>query len=144
MGDVYRAPDTRLERDVAIKVLPPASTAACERLARFEREARMVAALNHPHIAAIYGVEESEGVRGLVLELVEGDTLAERLARVSTSASPGLPLAEALEYARQSRHAGRASTTAQTSSASEQCCTSCSPDGAPSMGPRLQSSSARC
>jgi len=105
MGDVYRARDTRLERDVAIKVLPTAFIAAPERLARFEREARMVAALNHPHIAAIYGVEESEGVRGLVLELVEGDTLAERLARASTSASPGLPLGEALEYARQIAHA---------------------------------------
>jgi len=101
MGDVYRARDTRLERDVAIKVLPMAFTTAPERLARFEREARMVAALNHPHIATIYGVEESEGVRALVLELVEGDTLGERLARASASGSPGLPLSEALEYARQ-------------------------------------------
>ena len=101
MGDVYRAHDTRLGRDVAIKVLPPAFTSDPDRLARFEREARMVAALNHPHIAAIHGVEESGGVRGLVLELVEGDTLAERLARSSTTASRGLPLAETLDYARQ-------------------------------------------
>ena len=101
MGDVYRAHDTRLGRDVAIKVLPPALTSDPDRLARFEREARMVAALNHPHIAAIHGVEESEGVRGLVLELVEGDTLADRLARPATSAPAGLPLREALDYARQ-------------------------------------------
>jgi Tol biopolymer transport system component len=101
MGEVYRARDTRLERDVAVKVLPAAIIAGPERLARFEREARIVAALNHPHIAAIYGVEERDGVQGLVLELVEGDTLSERLSRVSRAASPGLPVGDALEYARQ-------------------------------------------
>ena len=95
MGDVYRAHDTRLGRDVAIKVLPRAFTADPDRLARFEREARVVAALSHPNIAAIHGVEESAGVLGLVLELVEGPTLAERLAR-----GP-LPIAEALSIARQ-------------------------------------------
>jgi len=100
MGEVYRAHDTRLGRDVAIKVLSNAFTADPDRLARFEREARIVAALNHPHIASIYGIEESEGIKGLVLELVEGETLAERLARSSSSA-PGLPVAEALEGARQ-------------------------------------------
>ena len=83
------------------KVLPAAIVAGPDRLARFEREARIVAALNHPHIAAIYGVEERDGVQGLVLELVEGDTLSERLSRVSRTASPGLPVGEALEYARQ-------------------------------------------
>ena len=80
MGEVYRARDTKLGRDVAIKILPPAFTADPDRLARFEREARMLAALNHPHIGAIYGVEESDGVRALVLELVEGETLADKLA----------------------------------------------------------------
>src|SRR5262245_19176779 len=101
MGDVYRARDTRLERDVAIKVLPAAFTLAPDRLARFEREARIVAQLNHPHIAAIYGIEGSEGMRALVLELVEGDTLAERLAGTSTLESAGLPPREAVEYALQ-------------------------------------------
>ena len=77
MGEVYRARDTTLGRDVAIKVLPQAFTTDPDRLARFEREARMLAALNHPHICAIYGVEEADGIRALVLELVEGETLAE-------------------------------------------------------------------
>jgi Tol biopolymer transport system component len=95
MGEVYRARDTTLGRDVAIKVLPPLFTSDLERLARFEREARMLAALNHPHIGAIYGVEDADGVRGLVLELVEGPTLADRL-----TAGP-LPIIEALTIARQ-------------------------------------------
>jgi serine/threonine protein kinase len=89
MGEVYRAHDTRLGRDVAIKVLPRAFTDDHERLANFEREARIVASLNHPHIAAIHGVEESGGIRGLVLELVEGETLADRLAHSGRSARPG-------------------------------------------------------
>src|SRR6267143_1791601 len=79
MGDVYRAHDTKLGRDVAIKILPKAFIANADRRARFEREARLLASLNHPHIGAIYGVEEREGVHGLVLELIEGETLAERL-----------------------------------------------------------------
>ena len=94
MGEVYRARDTRLGRDVAIKVLPGAFTSDPDRLARFEREARTLAALNHPHIAAIYGIEEATGVRALVLELVEGDTLADRIAR-------GLKVSDALAIARQ-------------------------------------------
>ena len=81
MGEVYRARDTKLGRDVALKVLPTAFTADADRLARFEREARMLAALNHPHIAAIYGIEDATEVCALVLELAEGDTLADRLAR---------------------------------------------------------------
>src|SRR6266540_6057661 len=80
MGEVYRARDTRLQRDVALKILPEAFASDPERLARFEREAQMLAALNHPHIAAIHGVEESGGVRALVLELVDGETLADRIA----------------------------------------------------------------
>jgi serine/threonine-protein kinase len=95
MGEVYRARDTRLGRDVAIKVLPQAFATDADRLARFEREARVLASLDHPHIGTILGVEESGGVRALVLGLVEGDTLAERILRAP------IPLAEALEYARQ-------------------------------------------
>jgi serine/threonine protein kinase/Tol biopolymer transport system component len=95
MGQVYRARDSKLGRDVAIKVLPPLFTADPERLARFEREARVLATLNHPHIGAIYGVEENKGGRALVLELVDGSTLAERLA------SGPLPIREALTVARQ-------------------------------------------
>jgi len=74
-GEVYCARDTKLGRDVAIKILPDIFISDRERLARFEREARMLASLNHPHIAAIYGVEDADGVRALVLELVEGETL---------------------------------------------------------------------
>ena len=95
MGEVYRAQDTTLEREVAIKVLPAAFTHDPERLARFEREAKLLASLNHPNIAAIHGLEESDGIRFLVLELVEGETLAERVAK-----GP-LPVQEALEVCRQ-------------------------------------------
>ncbi len=95
MGKVYRAHDTKLGRDVAIKVVADVFLSDPERLARFEREARVLATLNHPHIGAIYGLEEADGVRGLVLELVEGATLAERLAL-----GP-LPIHEALTVARQ-------------------------------------------
>src|SRR2546428_4045852 len=95
MGEVYRAKDTKLHRDVAIKVLPDLFAKDPERLARFEREAHVLAALNHPHIAAIYGLEEANGSQFLILELVEGETLAERL-----KAGP-LPLTETLTIARQ-------------------------------------------
>src|SRR5690242_15779504 len=79
MGEVYRARDSRLGRNVALKVLPAAFANDAERMARFEREAQMLAALNHPNIAAIHGVEESGHVRALVMELVEGPTLADRI-----------------------------------------------------------------
>ena len=95
MGDVFRARDTTLGRDVAIKILPDVFTADANRRARFEREARLLAALNHPHIGAIYGFEQREGIQGLVLELVEGHTLAERLRE-----GP-LPVREAMAIARQ-------------------------------------------
>jgi serine/threonine protein kinase len=75
MGEVYRAKDTKLDREVAIKVLPATLAQDPERLARFEREAKVLASLNHPNIAQIYGVEESNGVRALVMELVPGETL---------------------------------------------------------------------
>ena len=81
MGEVYRARDTKLGRDVAIKILPRLFTSDPDRLARFEREARVLASLNHPHIGAIYGLEDADGVRALVLELVDGETLADRIAR---------------------------------------------------------------
>src|SRR4051794_19141722 len=81
MGEVYRARDTKLNRDVALKVLPDAFTLDPDRLARFKREAQMLASLNHPHIGAIYGLEDSSEIHALVLELVEGDTLADRIAR---------------------------------------------------------------
>jgi serine/threonine protein kinase len=95
MGEVYRARDTRLKRDVAVKVLPESFSSDPERLARFAREAEMLAALNHPNIAAIYGVEETGGTPALVMELIEGETLAERVARAP------LPIDEALPIARQ-------------------------------------------
>jgi serine/threonine-protein kinase len=95
MGEVYRATDTQLGRQVAIKMLPLAFAADPDRVPRFRRESKVLAALNHPHIAAIYGAEVSDGNLALVLELVEGPTLAERLAR-----GP-LPVDEALALARQ-------------------------------------------
>ena len=75
MGEVYQARDTKLDRDVALKVLPEAFTSDPDRLARFEREAKVLASLNHPNIGSIYGLEEADGVKALVLELVEGPTL---------------------------------------------------------------------
>jgi len=95
MGVVYRAEDTKLKRTVALKCLPHAFAADPERLARFEREARILASLNHPNVAAIHGLEESAGRRFLVLELVEGETLAQRVAK-----GP-LPVQEALDVCRQ-------------------------------------------
>src|SRR5438093_12993610 len=79
MGEVYRAHDTKLNRDVALKILPPEFTHDPDRVARFRREAQVLASLNHAHIAAIYGLDESNGTQFLVLELVEGPTLADRI-----------------------------------------------------------------
>ena len=102
MGEVYRARDTKLERDVAMKFLPRAFMSDPERLARFEREARMLAALNHPNIGAIYGLERADGIQFLVLELVDGETLAEKLDTARrASRGHGLPLGDALHIARQ-------------------------------------------
>lgn len=95
MGEVYRAQDTRLCRDVALKVLPELFARDVERMARFEREAKVLASLNHPNIASIYGLEESNGFRALVMELVEGPTFSERIRQ-----GP-LPLEEALAFAKQ-------------------------------------------
>jgi serine/threonine protein kinase len=96
MGEVYRARDTKLGREVAIKVLPDGFAYDAERMARFEREAQVLASLNHPNIATIHGLEESNGVRALVMELVEGPTLADRIAQQGP-----LPLDEALSLAKQ-------------------------------------------
>jgi serine/threonine-protein kinase len=95
MGEVYRARDTRLKREVAIKILPESVASDPERLARSQREAEVLASLNHPHIAAIYGLEESGETRALVMELVDGETLADRIGR-----GP-IPLDEALPFAKQ-------------------------------------------
>jgi Tol biopolymer transport system component len=103
MGEVYRAHDAKLGRDVAIKILPSAFTSDPDRLARFEREARMLAAVNHANICAIYGFEEAHSVRFLILELVEGDTLAHELAHASNGhvKDAGLPLGRVWDIARQ-------------------------------------------
>src|SRR5438128_4057193 len=95
MGEVYRARDSKLNRDVALKILPEAVAIDSERIARFRREAQVLASLNHPHIAAIYGFEDSGSVHALVLELVEGPTLADRIRQ-----GP-IPIDEALSIARQ-------------------------------------------
>src|SRR5262245_47211474 len=100
MGEVYRGRDTRLNRDVAIKVLPTAFILDTDRLARFKREAQVLASLNHPHIAAIYGLEEVDGVRALVMELVEGDTLRCPQPR-ATALAYAKQIADALEYAHE-------------------------------------------
>src|SRR5262249_31050196 len=115
MGEVYRALDTKLNRDVAIKILPPAFANDPDRLARFKREAQVFASLNHPNIATIYCFEDSASVHALVLELVDGPTLADRLLGVAfgfrrtspenptkvESHSRALPIAEAMAIARQ-------------------------------------------
>src|SRR5262245_57612875 len=105
MGEVYRATDTRLKRQVAIKLLPADLASDASRLARFQREAEVLASLNHPHIAAIYGVEESQGTTALVMELVEGPTLADRIERgaipVDESLAIARQIAEALEAAHE-------------------------------------------
>ncbi|MEQ1758182.1 MAG: protein kinase [Vicinamibacterales bacterium] len=102
MGEVYRATDTNLKRQVAIKVLPASVAGDTERLARFQREAEVLAALNHPHIAAIYGLEKTPEFTALVMELVEGDDLSQLIARRAGPTGPaGLPLDEALPIAKQ-------------------------------------------
>src|SRR6476646_841568 len=95
MGEVYRARDTKLKRDVAIKILPEEFSRDADRVSRFQREAEVLASLNHPNIAAIHDLEETNGTRYLVLELVEGETLAERITRVP------IPIGEALDIAKQ-------------------------------------------
>jgi eukaryotic-like serine/threonine-protein kinase len=113
MGDVYRARDTRLGRDVAVKVLPAAMAGDPDRQARFEREARVVASLSHPHICAIYDVGRQDAgdasIEFLVMELLEGETLAERLARRSGRSAPGAGAAAATPRPRRGSSSGTAS-----------------------------------
>src|SRR5262245_53035030 len=104
MGEVYRARDTKLDRAVAIKILPEAFAADTERIARFEREAKTLASLNHVNIAHIHGLEESNGVRALVMELVEGEDLAQRIARGAIPADEALPIAKQIADALEAAH----------------------------------------
>ena len=104
MGQVYQATDTKLSRQVALKILPEAFATDPDRLARFQREAQVLASLNHPGIAAIYGIEEAEGTRALVLELVEGATLADRITQGPIPADQALPIAKQIAEALEAAH----------------------------------------
>src|SRR5262245_34064162 len=104
MGEVYRGRDTKLNRDVALKVLPEAFALDPERLARFRREAQVLASLNHTNIAAIHGFEESDGVQALVLEYVDGPTLADRIAQGLIPLDEALPIARQIAEALASAH----------------------------------------
>ena len=104
MGEVYRAKDLRLNRYVALKVLPRAVASSSERVARFEREAQLLAALNHPNIASIYGVEQSGDTAALVLELVEGRTLADQIAKGPIPLDEALPIAKQIADALEAAH----------------------------------------
>src|SRR2546423_3051554 len=104
MGEVYRALDTKLDRDVAIKILPAGFTTDPERMARFEREAKTLASLNHPNIAAIYAVEKSAGIHALVMELVEGEDLSQRIARGAIPLDEALPIAKQIAEALEAAH----------------------------------------
>jgi eukaryotic-like serine/threonine-protein kinase len=104
MGEVYRARDSRLKREVALKALPDEFSKDVDRLSRFQREAEVLASLSHPHIAAIYGLEEAEGSRFLILELVEGETLAHRLARGPMSVDEALATARQVSEALEAAH----------------------------------------
>src|SRR5688572_9370696 len=104
MGEVYRARDVNLGRQVAIKVLPEQFAQDAERLARFEREAKTLASLNHPNIAAIYGIEEPEGARALVMELVEGEDLSVHIARGPIALASALPIAKQIADALEAAH----------------------------------------
>ena len=104
MGEVYRARDTKLKRDVALKVLPDHFVNDPERLARFQREAQVLASLNHPNIAIIHGLEEADGVRALVLEFVEGPTLADRIADGPIPLDEALPIAKQMADALEAAH----------------------------------------
>src|SRR5262250_174647 len=104
MGEVYRATDTNLGRDVAIKVLPEAFAQDPERVARFEREAKTLASLSHPNIAIIHGLEKSQGTYALVMELVDGEDLAQRIARGPIPLDEALPIARQIAEALEAAH----------------------------------------
>ena len=104
MGEVYQATDTKLNRQVALKILPEAFASDPDRLARFQREAQVLASLNHPNIAAIHGLEDSQGTKALVLELVEGPTLAARIAKGPIPLDEALPIAKQIAEALEAAH----------------------------------------
>src|SRR5262249_54843565 len=104
MGEVYRARDIKLNRDVALKVLPEAFAIDGDRIARLQREAQVLAALNHPNIAHIYGIEDSTGTPALVIELVEGRTLADRIANGPIPLDEALPIAKQIAEALEAAH----------------------------------------
>src|SRR5438034_11675895 len=104
MGEVYRARDTKLRRDVALKVLPDEFANDAERMMRFEREAQVLASLNHPNIATIYGLEESNNIRALIMELVEGPTLAEQIGERAMPLDEALPIAKQIAEGREYAH----------------------------------------
>ena len=104
MGEVYRAMDTKLKREVAVKVLPASLASDAGRLARFQREAEVLASLNHPNIAAIYGLEDADGSKALVMELVEGPTLADRIAQGAIPIDEALPIAKQIAEALEAAH----------------------------------------
>ena len=120
MGEVYRARDRSLKRDIALKILPDSLSADVERLARFQREAEVLASLNHPNIAAIYGLENAEGVKALVMELVEGEDLAERIARGPTPLDEALPIVKQIAR-RWRRRTSKASSTGISSRPTSKC-----------------------
>src|SRR5215470_15491031 len=104
MGKVWRAHHTALNRDDALKVLPEVFASDPDRLARFRREAQVLASLNHPNIAHVYGLEQADGVQALVMELVEGETLADRLARRRIPIDEALPIAKQIAEALEAAH----------------------------------------
>ena len=104
MGEVYRATDSRLKRQVAVKILPSAVAADPDRLARFQREAEVLASLNHPQIASIYGLEDADDVKALVMELVEGPTLADRIAQGPLALDEAVPIARQIAAALAAAH----------------------------------------
>jgi serine/threonine protein kinase len=118
MGEVYRARDTRLGRDIALKILPEQVASDPDRVARFTREAQTLAALNHPNIAHIHGLEESGGVRTLIMELVEGEDLAQRLAHGSISLDEALSIARQIADALEAAHEQASSTAIPSAEAS--------------------------
>src|SRR5262245_50850958 len=104
MGQVFRATDTKLKRQVAIKILPPTLAVDADRLARFQREAEVLASLNHPNIAAIHGLEEGGGMTALVMELVEGEDLSQRMTRSAIPPDEALPIAKQIAEALEAAH----------------------------------------
>ncbi len=104
MGEVYRARDTKLDRDVAIKIVPAGFATDPERLARFEREAKTLASLNHPNIAQIHGAEDAGSTRAIVMELVEGEDLSQRIARGPIALADALAIARQIAEAMQTAH----------------------------------------